>query len=76
MTNPANAESIAQYWISGTLEILNIRYPIYLKTIPYEPDTDTDSDIIIAMLNTLSVPPRITQKITGTSDEGDQLMDM
>ncbi len=38
-----------QYWILGTLEILNTRYPIFLKTIQYEPDTDTDTDIITAL---------------------------
>ncbi len=50
MTNPGNAESVAQYWISDNLEIPDTQYPIYLKTIRYEPDTDTDTDIITAQV--------------------------
>ncbi len=50
LTKPANAESTVQYQISGTLEIPDTRYPIFLKTIWYEPDTDTDTDIITALV--------------------------
>ncbi len=42
LTIPANAESITQYWISGTLKISNTRYLIFLKIVQYELDTDTD----------------------------------
>ncbi len=50
MTNPANAESIVQYQILGTLEIPDTRYLIFFKAIQYEADTNTDTDIITALL--------------------------
>ncbi len=36
--------------IPGTLEIPDTRYPICLKTIRYEPDSDTNTDIITSLL--------------------------
>ncbi len=36
--------------ISDIGYLRNARYPIYINTIRYEPDTNTDTDIITAMI--------------------------
>ena len=50
----SNVESVTviKYRISGTLKkypIPDIRYPIYIKIVQYEPDTDTNTNIITAL---------------------------
>ncbi len=47
---PANPESVIQYQISGTWKIPDSQYPIYLKIVRYEPNTDTNTDIITALV--------------------------
>ncbi len=50
LTIPANAESVIQYWIWGTLKMPDTQYPIFLKIGLYEPNTDTDTDVITALV--------------------------
>ncbi len=42
---PDNAESAIQYRVSNTW------CPIFLKIVRYEPDTDTDTDIITVLVS-------------------------
>ncbi len=42
-------EHSSQCRISGTLKIPDTRYPIFLKIVQYEPDTDTITALIITI---------------------------
>ncbi len=44
---------VIHYRISGNLKIPDTLYPIFLKIVRYEPDTDTDTDIIAALFSNL-----------------------